>query len=503
MPKKSLSLVQQMWLPVVVLISVIAIVATLSIQRTVVQIAETTALQERQQQKLDLAQDWRELSGTLVARTQAAALAPEGPLRTELQAAQAETLGRLDALPARFAKLAESAPERERLQALDSPHRELVAAVRGATQPESLDGLKARSAALAQAAEALVAQQQHQTRELREYMAGLRLKNSWTMVGVMALLCVLFAVSTAHLVRRVVRPIGRLSVLAETIGQGDLSQAVAVDRQDELGVLQTALARMRDALADMVSQTRQRADSVQNAASEIAMGNADLSQRTETTAAHVQRTTGAVSELGVSVRHTSDSAATANQLAQTAATVAREGGEAVATVVHTMDEIQASSRRIADITGVIDGIAFQTNILALNAAVEAARAGEQGRGFAVVAGEVRLLAQRSAEAAKEIKSLIGASVERVESGTRQVRLAGSTMETLVASVSKVSDVIGEISASSREQSGHLADVAGAMKNLDEMAQSNAALVEEGAAAAESLKDQAVKLNELVSRYRVR
>ncbi|PTT92876.1 hypothetical protein DBR42_01165 [Pelomonas sp. HMWF004] len=502
MARKSLSLAQQMWLPVLVLILVIAAVATLAIQRTVVQIAETTALQERQQQKLDLAQDWRELSGALVAGTHALVLAPEGEQRTDLAAAQREMLARLEALPGRLAPLAETVDERRLLQALQSPHEALLAAVRAAAQPDGHALLKSRGAALVKAADDLVQLQQAQTRSLREYMAGLRMKNTWSTVGVMVLLCVLFAASTAHLVRRVVHPIGRLSELAEVIGQGDLSRPVEVDRSDELGVLQTALARMRDALADMVSQTRERADSVQSAAAEIAMGNADLSQRTETTAAHVQRTTGAMAELGVSVRHSSDSAATANQLAQTAATVAREGGEAVTAVVHTMDEIQASSRRIADITGVIDGIAFQTNILALNAAVEAARAGEQGRGFAVVAGEVRVLAHRAADAAKEIKSLIGASVERVESGTQQVRDAGATMATLVSSVSKVSDVISEISASSREQSGHLAEVAGAMNDLDQMAQSNAALVEQGAAAAESLKDQAVRLNELVGRYRV-
>jgi methyl-accepting chemotaxis protein len=209
-----------------------------------------------------------------------------------------------------------------------------------------------------------------------------------------------------------------------------------------------------------------------------------------------------LNELGVAVRHSAEGAATANQLAQSAASVAQRGGEVVGQVVSTMEQINASSKKIADIIGVIDGIAFQTNILALNAAVEAARAGEQGRGFAVVAGEVRNLASRSAEAAREIKSLIGASVERVEAGTRLVADAGSTMSELVGNVNKVSDVIGEISASTAEQSQHLSGVAGSMVQLDQMSQSNAALVEEGAAAAESLKEQAVKLHQLVSRYRV-
>jgi methyl-accepting chemotaxis protein len=502
MNTKTRSLAARMWLPVIVMVSLIAVVATVSIQRTKNQVAQTTAMQEQQQQKLDLAQDWRELADTLVARTQAVALAGDAPLAAELKAGQQQSLARLEALPAKLAALVQEPDERALLQSLAAPQRELLGAVRAATGAEALGELKSRGQALVAGAQGMVDLQQAKTRGVREYMAGLRFKNSWATVGMMVLICLGLAAATARLAQTVITPVRQLSELAEAIAQGDLSRPVPVNRGDEIGVLQTALARMRDNLADMVQRAREGADNVQNAAAEIASGNADLSQRTETTAAHVQRTTGAVSELGVTVRHTSDSAATASQLAQSAAVVARRGGEMVGTVVRTMDEIQTSSKKIADITGVIDGIAFQTNILALNAAVEAARAGEQGRGFAVVAGEVRLLAQRSADAAKEIKSLIGASVDRVESGTKSVREAGATMDELVASVSKVSDVISEISASSREQTGHLADVAGAMHNLDEMAQSNAALVEEGAAAAESLKDQAVKLNELVSRYRV-
>ncbi len=410
MTQKTSSLATQMWLPVIALTVVIALVATFSIARTRSQISETTALQERQQDKLDSAQDWRELSTALVAQTQALALAGDGPLHGELATAQGQTLGRIEALPAKLAALLSEADERALLQELQAPQREFLAAVRAAATAEQLAGLKAPASALVAGAARLVVQQQAKTRELREYMAGLRMENSWTTVAVMVVICLGFAAATARLAKTVITPVRELSVLAQAIGDGDLSQAVPVTRGDELGVLQTALARMRDALADMVQRAREGADSVQNAAAEIASGNADLSQRTETTAAHVQRTTGAISELGESVRHSSDSAATASQLAQTAATVARRGGEVVGTVVRTMDEIQASSKKIADIIGTIDGIAFQTNILALNAAVEAARAGEQGRGFAVVASEVRLLAQRSADAAKEIKGLIGASV---------------------------------------------------------------------------------------------
>ncbi|CAH0350870.1 Methyl-accepting chemotaxis protein I [Aquabacterium sp. CECT 9606] len=255
-------------------------------------------------------------------------------------------------------------------------------------------------------------------------------------------------------------------------------------------------------LRHTVGQVRTSAHSLQHVTSEVANGNADLSQRTEQTAANLQTTASSMTQLTATVERSAQSAATANQLASSAAEVAQRGGVVVAQVVETMDEISASSRKISDIIGVIDGIAFQTNILALNAAVEAARAGEQGRGFAVVASEVRSLAQRSAEAAREIKALISTSVDKVENGARLVQDAGATMDELVASVNRVSDMIGEISAASHEQSGGLNQVNGAISQLDQMTQQNAALVEQSAAAAESLQDQAVKLTDVVSTFRL-
>jgi methyl-accepting chemotaxis protein len=238
------------------------------------------------------------------------------------------------------------------------------------------------------------------------------------------------------------------------------------------------------------------------ASTEVAVGNADLSGRTEQAASNLQQTASSMEQLTGTVKHTADSARTANQLAGSAAEVARRGGEVVSQVVATMEDINQASRKIADIIGTIDGIAFQTNILALNAAVEAARAGEQGRGFAVVAGEVRNLAQRSAEAAKEIKSLIGSSVDKVDAGTRLVGDAGTTMGEIMASVQRVSDTIGEISAAASEQSEGIGQVNTAVTQLDQMTQQNAALVEQSAAAAESLKSQASKLNGLVSVFKV-
>ncbi len=309
-------------------------------------------------------------------------------------------------------------------------------------------------------------------------------------------------VGTTLLVRSIRTPLLDAVDLAGCIADGDLGSKQLTTRGDEFGALQRALLAMNDSLARTVGQVRLAADSIQTASTEIATGNIDLSQRTEQTASNLQRTASAMGQLTDTVTQSAASARTANQLASSAADVANRGGTVVAQVVSTMDEINAASKRIADIIGTIDGIAFQTNILALNAAVEAARAGEQGRGFAVVAGEVRSLAQRSAEAAREIKRLIGASVERVENGARLVADAGSTMTEIVSSVQRVSDIIGDISAAAAEQSTGIAQVNGAVGQLDQMTQQNAALVEESAAAAESLREQSRQLAGVVAGFRL-
>jgi methyl-accepting chemotaxis protein len=302
--------------------------------------------------------------------------------------------------------------------------------------------------------------------------------------------------------RSICNPLDQAVLVASRIAGGNLGSRVDCEGRDEPARLMKALAGMQAALRGLVGQVRESSESIEVASSEVASGNADLSQRTELAAGNLQRTASSVEQLTATVRQSADSAHTANQLASSAAEVAARGGSVVAQVVSTMEEIHASSRKIADIIGVIDGIAFQTNILALNAAVEAARAGEQGRGFAVVAGEVRSLAQRSAEAAREIKALIGASVDRVESGSRLVQDAGTTMTEILASVQRVTDIIGEISAASSEQSEGIGDVNGSINELDQMTQQNAALVEESAAAAESLKEQALKLAGVVSTFQL-
>ena len=289
--------------------------------------------------------------------------------------------------------------------------------------------------------------------------------------------------------------------VAREIAAGNLTVDIALRPGDRSSML-AAMAEMRDGLASVVSSVRQGAESVSMASTQIAAGNADLSQRTEEQASALQQTAATMEELASTVRNNAENSRQANQLAQGAAGVAAQGGEVVGQVVDTMRGISESSRRIGDIIGVIDGIAFQTNILALNAAVEAARAGEQGRGFAVVAGEVRTLAQRSAEAAKEIKSLISRNVEQVEQGTGLVDRAGKTMDELVASVRRVSDIMAEISAASTEQTSGIQQVGDAVGQMDQATQQNAALVEESAAGAESLKTQAQQLVTTVSVFRV-
>ncbi|MGE8656466.1 MAG: methyl-accepting chemotaxis protein [Achromobacter sp.] len=317
--------------------------------------------------------------------------------------------------------------------------------------------------------------------------------------GVAIVLGGLFAWRVA---RSITAPLALAVTVAETVARGDLGQPIHADSRDETGRLLLALHDMQDKLAGAVRTIRAGAETISSAAGQIAAGNTDLSSRTEEQAASLEETAASMEELASTVKQNADNARQANQLVASASSIAQRGGTVVSAVVSTMGDISASSRKISEIVSVIDGIAFQTNILALNAAVEAARAGEQGKGFAVVAGEVRSLAQRSAQAAREVKTLIEASVSKVAEGATHAENAGTTMQEVVASVQRVTDIMGEIAAASHEQASGIEQVNRAVSQMDEVTQQNAALVEEAAAAAGSMQDQAHALVRAVGVFRL-
>ncbi|WP_353396121.1 methyl-accepting chemotaxis protein [Hydrogenophaga sp. 5NK40-0174] len=344
-----------------------------------------------------------------------------------------------------------------------------------------------------------------QQRKLRESIARQQ-ERQWQRfvlgTGVVAACLVLAGLLITMVVRHIRSAMARAVATAEKVAEGDLTVRCKTRAQDEFGQLMNAMDRMAESLGGVVRHVRKSTDQLGVASAEIAQGNNDLSERTERQAGHLQQTTNTMAQLTDAVRHTSDNAGEATRLASSASQVAERGGEAVGRVVATMGMIEQSSRRIEEITSVIDGISFQTNILALNAAVEAARAGEQGRGFAVVAGEVRSLAQRSASAAKEIKSLIADSSDKVREGGEQVAAAGATMTELVQSVNQVSALIGEISRSANDQRSGIDGVGQSISEIDNSTQQNSALVEEAAAAANAMREQAGQLVRAVQRFRI-
>ena len=327
-------------------------------------------------------------------------------------------------------------------------------------------------------------------------------QTQWLFVGALLLTMVVVVPLTLLNMLSICRPLADAKRLAQAIARGDLTERLDVVGQDEVSDLHNALHTMQSNLNGMVGRVREASSSIALASQEIAMGNTDLSARTEQTASNLQQTVASLMQLTSTVQQTATSAQMANQLSTSASQTAVQGGAVVAQAVDSMHEIASSSRKIGDIIGLIDSIAFQTNILALNAAVEAARAGEQGRGFAVVAGEVRLLARRSADAASEIKRLIQSSVSAVNGGVKHVETAGQAMQEMVSSIQRVGDIIGEISAAANEQSGGISQVNQAVGDIDRMTQQNAALVEESAAAAESLKEQAARLSEVVQQFKL-
>jgi methyl-accepting chemotaxis protein len=364
-----------------------------------------------------------------------------------------------------------------------------------------IDSFKARISEYLQVADRMLQYQQSRARQSAdEVQASVRLTRR-ILIG-SSLLAAVLALGLAALLRAsIVRPLAVAQQAAQRIASGDLGMTLQADRsRDEAGALMQALVTMQDSLRRMVGQIRSSSESISSASGEVAVGTLDLSHRTEQTAASLQHAASATEQLAGMMRGSIASAGQAHELANAASAVAQRGGTVVGQVVRTMQEIHGSSNRIAEITGVIDGLAFQTNLLALNAAVEAARAGEQGRGFAVVASEVRNLAQRSAAAAHEIKGLIQAGVERVDAGSQLVQEAGRTMDEIVGGVQRVSEVIKAISTAATEEGNHIGSLNSAVTALDQMTQQNAALVEQSAAATESLKEQSRRLVQLVETF---
>jgi methyl-accepting chemotaxis protein len=464
-----------------------------------------------QAERLALAREWKENIAVNSQRALASGLSADETLGGHFAETIKATTARTSVIQKRYAEI-ETTPEglagqdklaevRKRyLAQRDALFKARGDAARMASEGEAFKKVTAEYIAVANE---VVDFQVKRQAEMADGVGAAMARVRWMAVAVTLASIALAAVLGWRVTRSVARPLQALRRTAQRVAEGDLTEALqATNGRSETDQLANDITAMQAALRRLVNQVRESTDSIETASSEVAAGNADLSTRTERTASSLQETASSMEQLTGTVRQSAEAARTASELAREAGEVARRGGGVVQDVVRTMDEINASSRKIADITGVIDGIAFQTNILALNAAVEAARAGEQGRGFAVVAGEVRSLAQRSAEAAREIKSLIGSSVERVDSGAVLVGQAGQTMAEIVGAVQRVSDVVSEISVATAEQSDGIVGVNGAVTQIEQATQQNAALVEESAAAAASLREQAQRLASVLSGFRV-
>ena len=503
----------KLWVFIVFVMALLAVIAGYGIMRGASLVAQGRVQQDIALEVVKVSTRWSGLTQTNAARNYAliasadpalVALfkAPIAATSAEISALQKklEAADLTDAMKAQLARVGEL-----RKTALST--RDQAKAARAAGNVEEANKIfneqyvPANNAYLA-AQQDMVTLAEQRVEDVQAQTEDLRRTNSMGIaVGLVLVVGLIFA-GTYWLVRSIRHPLAQANDLAARIAAGDLSHKVEIHRADEFGQLLHSLAVMNESLGRMVAQVRESAESIVTASTEIASGNTDLAHRTEQTSANLQATASSMDALTATVEQSSGNSRQASALASSASSVAQRGGQVVTQVVATMQEIDSSSKKIADIIGVIDGIAFQTNILALNAAVEAARAGEQGRGFAVVASEVRSLAQRSAEAAKEIKGLINTSVDKVDSGTRLVTDAGATMEEIVQSVRKVADVINEITSAASEQSAGIAGVNQAIAQLDQMTQQNAALVEQSAAAAESLRDQAGRMRQAVSVFKV-
>jgi methyl-accepting chemotaxis protein len=504
---------RKLWVFTVLTITALFVTAWLSQRSATRAMEEGMAEVERYHDSITIATEWKGLTQSNLSRMMATMLSTEPIVAKTFGDALKAGIERSATMQKKINDAATSEIEKKALQAVGDQRANMMTLVKKSNEiKEKGDPAAAQAFVEKEYIPAMalylgtmddyVAAQVTQLAAAKQAADAVR-----TRVAVIGLACMAVVVAaglgfTALLARSICAPLARAVELSSAIAAGDLTQDVSTDRRDELGQLLRAMGEMVRRLRTVVGEIRGGVESVSTASTQIATGNTDLSQRTEEQASALQQTAATMDELGSTVRNTADSAQQANQLALGAAESATRGGAVVAEVVETMKAINDSAKKVTDIIGTIDSIAFQTNILALNAAVEAARAGEQGRGFAVVASEVRSLAQRSAEAAKEIKELIGGSVEQVERGTELVGRAGRTMGEIVDAIKRVSDIVGEISSATNEQSAGVGQVGQAVSQMDQATQQNAALVEESAAAAESLKVQASQLVEAVSVFKL-
>ena len=508
-----LRLASKLWLSTgLIVLGMVLVVGYTAMQSTSYRV-ESSQVLEALNQRMRLSMQWQGDTLTNAAKTKAMLLTSEPELRAAMQADIDATRAQVEQIQKKITSADLSAAEKAQMERILAARQSVIES-RAAVMKEKAEGGSAElaleifntryapaMAAYQKSQQDFVLLQEQAYSSVREGFDARSRSLILVASGLMLLLVLAILAGAAWLIRSIRQPLTIANDLAAKIAQGDLSMTIDTNRGDEFGDLMKSLARMSASLGTMVNQVRQSTDSIATASFEIAQGNNDLAQRTEQTSGNLQSTASSMDHLTQTVQISADNARQASTLAANASNVAQRGGQVVQQVVTTMEDINTSSRKIADIIGVIDGIAFQTNILALNAAVEAARAGEQGRGFAVVASEVRSLAQRSAEAAKEIKMLINTSVDKVASGTQLVSDAGATMNDIVSSVRKVADVIGEITSASGLQSAEISGINQAIGGLDQMTQQNAALVEQSAAAAESLRDQADQLARAVAVFK--